>query len=81
MARRETRLSPPVKYFLLTVSRRYCFCESFVLYLILIALFYKFRSFGCLSGPSGFTCWISFAPVFSLFTVESLILFYLLFIS
>ena len=23
-------------------------------------------SFGCLSGPQGFTCWISFAPVFSL---------------
>ena len=22
--------------------------------------------FGCLSGPPGFTCWISFAPVFSL---------------
>ena len=22
--------------------------------------------FGCLSGPTGFTCWISFAPVFSL---------------
>ena len=21
--------------------------------------------FGCLSGPPGFTCWISFAPVFS----------------
>ena len=25
-----------------------------------------------LSCPPGFTCWISFAPVFSLFTVESL---------
>ena len=25
---------------------------------------YKFV-FGCLSGPPGFTCWISFAPVFS----------------
>ena len=24
------------------------------------------RLFGCLSGPPGFTCWISFAPVFSL---------------
>ena len=24
------------------------------------------RCFGCLSGPPGFTCWISFAPVFSL---------------
>ena len=23
------------------------------------------RCFGCLSGPPGFTCWISFAPVFS----------------
>ena len=23
------------------------------------------RYFGCLSGPPGFTCWISFAPVFS----------------
>ena len=23
------------------------------------------RFFGCLSGPLGFTCWISFAPVFS----------------
>ena len=22
--------------------------------------------FGCLSGPPGFTCWISFAPVFGL---------------
>ena len=30
-----------------------------------------------LSGPPGFTCWISFAMVFSLFTVE----FYLCFIS
>ena len=38
--------------------------------------------FGCLLGPPGFTCWISFAPVFSvLFTVESLSLLYLLFIS
>ena len=26
-------------------------------------------------GPPGFTCWIYFAPVFSLFTVESLSLF------
>ena len=34
-----------------------------------------------LSGPPGFTCWISFAPVFSLFTVESLSLLYLLVIS
>ena len=24
------------------------------------------KRFGCLSGPPGFTCWISFAPVFSL---------------
>ena len=24
------------------------------------------RCFGCLLGPPGFTCWISFAPVFSL---------------
>ena len=31
-----------------------------------------------LSGPQGFTCWISFAPVFSLFTVESLSLLYLI---
>ena len=23
------------------------------------------NDFGCLSGPPGFTCWISFAPVFS----------------
>ena len=23
------------------------------------------RCFGCMSGPLGFTCWISFAPVFS----------------
>ena len=37
--------------------------------------------FGCLSGPPGFTCWISFAPVFSFFTVESLSLLYLLVIS
>ena len=34
-----------------------------------------------LSGPPGFTCRISFAPVFSLFTVEPLSLLYLLFIS
>ena len=27
---------------------------------------------GCLSGPPGFTCWISFAPIFSFITVESL---------
>ena len=32
-----------------------------------------------LSGSPGFTCWISFAPVF-LFTVESLSFVYLLFI-
>ena len=32
-------------------------------------------------GNYGFTCWISFALVFSLFTVESLSLLYLLFIS
>ena len=24
------------------------------------------KCFGCLSGPPGFTCWISFAAVFSL---------------
>ena len=34
---------------------------------------------GCLSGPPGFTCWISFAPVFSLFTAESFSFLYLLF--
>ena len=39
------------------------------------------RCFGCLSDPPGFTCWISFAPVFSLFTAESLSLLYLLVIS
>ena len=32
-------------------------------------------------GPLGFTCWISFAAVFSLFTVEFLSLLYLLVIS
>ena len=37
--------------------------------------------FGCLSGPPGFTCWISFAPVFSFFTVESLSLLHLLVLS
>ena len=42
-------------------------------------VFYKAWCFGCLSGPPGFTCWISFAPV--LFTVESLSLLYLLVIS
>ena len=31
-----------------------------------------------LSGPTGFTCLISFAPVFSLCTVDSLSLLYLL---
>ena len=31
-------------------------------------------SFGCLSGPLGFTCWISFAPVFSLIYCWVLIL-------
>ena len=30
--------------------------------------------FGCLSGPPGFTCWISFAPVFSLIYCWVLIL-------
>ena len=30
--------------------------------------------FGCLSGPPGFTCWISFAPVFSLIYCGVLIL-------
>ena len=30
--------------------------------------------FGCLSGPPGFTCWISFAPVFSLIYCWALIL-------
>ena len=34
-----------------------------------------------LSGPLGFTCWISFALVFSLGTADSLSLLYLLFIS
>ena len=34
-----------------------------------------------LSGPPGFTCLISFAPVFSLFTVDTLSSVYLLFIS
>ena len=34
--------------------------------------------FGCLSGPPGFTCRISFALVFSIFTVESFYLLYLL---
>ena len=33
--------------------------------------------FGCLSGPPGFTCWISFAPVGQFY----LLLLYLLFIS
>ena len=28
-----------------------------------------------LSGPQGFTCWIYFAPVFSLCTVESFLCF------
>ena len=37
--------------------------------------------FSCLSGPSGFTCWIFFTLVFSLFTVKSLSLLYLLFID
>ena len=31
-----------------------------------IAINSKLVFFGCLSGPPGFTCWISFAPVFSL---------------
>ena len=30
--------------------------------------------FGCLSGPPGFTCWISFAPLFSLIYCWVLIL-------
>ena len=36
-----------------------------------------------MSGQPGFTCtcWISFAPVFSFITVESLSLLYLIFIS
>ena len=34
--------------------------------------------FGCLSGPPGFTCWISFAPIFSFIYLSLL---YLLFIS
>ena len=33
--------------------------------------------FGCLSGPAGFSCWISFAQYSVLFTVESLPLLYL----
>ena len=37
--------------------------------------------FSCLSGPPGFTCWISFAPVFSFITVESVSLLYLIVIS
>ena len=37
--------------------------------------------FDCLSGPPGFTCLISFAPVFSFITVESLSLLYVLVIS
>ena len=37
--------------------------------------------FGCLSGPLGFTGWISFARYSFLFTVESLSLLYLLVIS
>ena len=35
------------------------------------------RCFGCLSGPPGYTCWISFAPVFSNITLRH----YLCFIS
>ena len=33
LAHRETGLSPPVKYFLLTVLRWYFFCGSFVLFM------------------------------------------------
>ena len=37
--------------------------------------------FGCLSGPPGFTSWISFAPLFSFIYCWVLSLFYLLVIS
>ena len=37
--------------------------------------------FGCLSGPPGFTCWISFTPVLSFIYVESLSMLHLLVIS
>ena len=60
--RRETGLSPPVKY-LLTVPRRYFFCGSFMLFSVLCLLCLCARLFLCaLWSPAGkgLTSWLSF---------------------
>ena len=45
LVRRETGLSPPVKYFLLTVPRRRFFCWSFMLFMSFFLLCFRARLF------------------------------------
>ena len=59
--RRETGLSPPVKYFLLTVPRRYFFCGSFALFMTCVC--HAFALFiTALWSPAGkgLTSWLLF---------------------
>ena len=49
----ETRLSPPVEYFLLTVPRRCFFCGSFMLFLSCFLCFYARLFIDALWSPAG----------------------------
>ena len=72
--RRETGLSPSVKYVLLTVPRRYFFCGSFVLFMICVC--HAFALFiAALWSPAGkgLASWLLFAILIVILTFSHVV--------